>query len=179
MHEPDGWDLDRPFLLLLWLVVVPILTVPLTQWGLFQLVHSGACVTLQRPEPSLFSSNYSSGNTYFGCPSPAGLAPLLPGLFNLLPALWLRSSRGVVRAAAALATGLGLVRLAVPAVIAAWGSQHVQVYHLPQLGDVGYAFVNDTSWTVSLALWGVTVLALVGWCIVPPYQRPDTPRGIQ
>lgn len=104
-----GMALGSWILPLLWILVVPVLTVPLTHLAWIDLVGSGACARLGSTGRSIASQ------TLWGCPLDRGLVALGPGILNLVPALWLVSYRPRVRAAAITASVLGAIRLIVPA----------------------------------------------------------------
>jgi hypothetical protein len=89
------------------ILVAPIITIPAT-WLLTGLVmSSGACVTQ--------TTGGFIASVFVVCQDSALLFALAPGVLNLLPIFWLRSSNRRTRTAAIAASALGLARLVVPA----------------------------------------------------------------
>lgn len=130
----------KPFL---WILLIPILTVPLT-WFLRDAVlyHSGLCSVT----PSFFGA-------YATCSTGAYLLILSPGLLNLLPLWWLRSSHRKLKVAALWATVLGALRLIVPAaaVIASPDGNQVSGG-----GLYGPSEFQLAIFAISLLLWALT-----------------------
>ena len=168
---------------MLWLVLVPIITVPSTLILTSLILHTNAC----HVTPDFFGGQAS-------CQVGLVLVALLPGLLNLAPTLWLRSTSSKTRFAAIAATSIGAIRLVVPAAIlianasadpanANYGSCGGRCAHLwwgfqpafPNSGTVGASeqFLGtgiDPSYEavwISLFLWFVTILALIAMRWVP------------
>src|SRR3990170_785091 len=91
----SGWR--WPFV---WILLAPLATVPLT-------------LTMLAFRPG----GHYCGDLCDNVPLGHALASLWPGIFNLAPFLWLRSSSGRVRGAAVVAGILGALRVAVPALM--------------------------------------------------------------
>jgi hypothetical protein len=141
----------------LWLLLVPLITVPLTLRLLGEL--EGCTALLQTPPPG------------YRCSAPAALLSLAPGLLNLLPALWLRSHDRRVRSAALLATALGVIRLVVPAVMyLAQGANVWIVYGITWLP-------NPNSTLVSLGLWIVSLCVAAGFVGFAIGRGPSMPAA--
>jgi hypothetical protein len=87
---------------LLWIIVVPLVTVPGSLNLVQELKGWGGC-------------DWQGGN--FVCPVRVAVLTLAPGLLNLVPLLWLASPHPRVRRAALLATVLGASRLLMPIVL--------------------------------------------------------------
>jgi hypothetical protein len=81
------------------ILVLPLVTVPLTSWMQSTLVSPACTLT------------YSAEWGFFRCPTGLVLPTLWPGLLNLLPLRWARSSPARLRIAARVAGGLGIARL--------------------------------------------------------------------
>jgi hypothetical protein len=142
---------------LLWIVLIPLVTVPATWWLLGRLVDGRACVDLGPTGPA--SWTWSSS-----CPVAFALATLAPGLLNLVPALGLRSPQPRARTAATVATLLGAMRLLVPALLLLSSGPQVRVvwgFGPPVLHLFGPIPGNDPAMAVSPILWVVSVIALV------------------
>jgi hypothetical protein len=156
-----GWPL-------LYIVLVPVVTVPLTLWLTGLMIKTDACV----------SQAAFIGGEAVCQPGPLLLA-LAPGLLNLAPILWLWSHDPKTRFAAITATILGGLRLIVPAlaVVATAqsdaclmaGQEGCLVYSgITQPGDyihwgLAPAMPNSESLFVlglSFSLWLVTLIAI-------------------
>jgi len=101
----------RWYLPLLWILLIPIFTVPLTNVLADRAeYHSGFC--------SVNAGNYllPGVGVHASCSTGVLLLLLSPGLLNLVPLWWLRSTHPKLRAAALWATVLGALRLIVPAI---------------------------------------------------------------
>ena len=98
--QKTGWPRNWP---LLWIVLTPIVTVPLTQFAAAAII--GSC-TLQE---GFIGATWS-------CPTGPVLLALSPGLLNLVPVFRLFSRDPTTRGAAVAATILGGLRLLVPVV---------------------------------------------------------------
>jgi hypothetical protein len=106
------------------------------------------------------------GGDYYCRPLPVVLA-LAPGLLNLIPIFWLRSTSPKTRFAAAVATILGALRLAVPVIAVFAGAVNTEVAEGPR-ADISTAvlmpvFPNNNSFgvtVVSLVLWLATFVAI-------------------
>jgi hypothetical protein len=138
---------------LLWLLLVPLITVPLTLRLLGGL--EGCTALLHTPPPG------------YRCSTQAALLSLAPGLLNLLPALWLRSRDPSVRSAALLATALGAIRLAAPALMYLAQGTEVRIVN-------GIVWLpNPNSTLVSLGLWIVSLCAVAGLVGFTIGRRPS------
>ena len=91
---------------LLWILFLPIITVPATLWLTPPGGPLGVCRNVER--------DFIGGSAF--CPTGSLLLALSPGLLNLVPILWLSSRNQETRRAALAATILGGLRLVVPAV---------------------------------------------------------------
>jgi hypothetical protein len=106
-HTQDPLSWGWP---LLWVVFIPVVTVPATMWLLNLLVDSNVCIPVT---PTGFSP--LQRGSY--CPVSLALVALTPGLLNLVPATRLRAPQPRARSAATVATVLGSIRLVAPAVV--------------------------------------------------------------
>ncbi|OGO49921.1 MAG: hypothetical protein A2148_07755 [Chloroflexi bacterium RBG_16_68_14] len=139
-----------------WAVLVPALTVPL-QIAYLDRVADGTCTEVP-------SANI---DIVWTCSTVDVLPTLLPGLLNVVPLLWLVSSRGDVRCAALAAAVFGAVRLLVPA-----------LFWLAEGDDVtligSYQFPPATPYNASLVvgpfLWFLTLAsgAALEWRVLGP-----------
>jgi len=168
----NWWGL--PFFL--WLIVVPVLTVPWTyglaknldpvryptpshSWPapLAPLLNDLRCTEA----PVHWEGMWSAASFDRLCPTELALATLVPGALNLLPAFGLLLPRRRARKAALLAAGLGLSRWLVPAAIylgsALVHGGLVAYYHNPITPEMPPAW----SWLVSWALWGATFIFMI------------------
>jgi hypothetical protein len=124
---------------LLFLLFLPVVTVPATL--LIQSFLFAPCIETGLAEW-----------TWLECPTPLVVAARAPGLLGLASLLWLSSKSGAVRQAAAVATGLAFLRVAVPMVtLLTWG---------PVVGVMGPR-VEGPSHLVSVLLWFVTLETLL------------------
>ncbi len=103
----NQWSM--PFL---WIILAPIVTVPLSAILFSTLAgyHSPAEVGL----PDRSSHGWFSFIREYSEVVPTLIAFSLPGLFNLAPFVWMLSAKPRVRMAGALAGLMGLVRLGIP-----------------------------------------------------------------
>jgi hypothetical protein len=180
MKRSSAWVL--PFL---WIICVPLLTVPPTALLMMQILEPiyfraigwvtflpGACTEVGRLD--------LGGGVVFqkNCPMALVLLAHGFGVLNLVPALWLRSSSHLVKAAAAVATTFGAVRLIVPMLsylAYSWESG------LPTVAKV------ETFWLIffyprdmppslqsaSMILWFVSVLATIPFGIWATRQERE------
>ncbi|HCV00750.1 MAG TPA: hypothetical protein DGL25_06060 [Dehalococcoidia bacterium] len=110
---------------LLWILVTPILTLPLSALLLFTLggEHRAEALDLPAGELCRFEGHIAQTCFFYFEVWRTWLLLALPGLFNLVVIFWLFHSNGYVRVAAGIALTLGLVRsLVVP--FAAIGISH-------------------------------------------------------
>ncbi len=139
----------------LWLLVIPIITVPLTLVSMSSLSTSGVCERVFVPREGysgLFASDYS-------CPRVQSLLTHAPGLLNLVPAIWLTASTSRVRLIAALATGIGATRLAAPAVSIQEGA-HLSCSIICSFVSEHPSWLGFLGW-VGLVGWLLTAVVLV------------------
>jgi hypothetical protein len=129
----------RPFL---WILLAPLFTVPATV--LLLLVVKGQPGDCLR---GLLSADPDP------CTAVQATLALLPGLCNLGAAWWLRAPAPEVWRAAALATGLGALRLLVPVGLLGWE------------GSSPYPGVYWWVALVSVGLWILSLLVTVGYGI--------------
>jgi hypothetical protein len=130
--------LDHWYMPLLFMIVLPVITIPASS-----LIQGQLCAG--------FPVAGIGEDLRKACPTPLVVAALAPGLIGIMSLLWLRSRSKDVRAAAIVAASLALLRVIGPAV------------HLLTSGPVQY--VGGAPWGlgwsfVSLALWYMTILAL-------------------
>ncbi len=130
----------KPFL---WILLIPIVTVPLTGF-LAEPVefHSGLCSVT----PSFFGA-------YATCSPGVLLLLLSPGLLNLVPLWWLRSTQPKLRAAGLWATVLGALRLIVPAAAVIASPNDNPVHSGGLFGPSGFTLAILA---ISLLLWALT-----------------------
>ena len=176
---------------MLWLVLTPVVTVPATLVLTDLILHTNAC----QVTPEFFIGGEAS------CQPGPVLAALLPGLLNLAPILWLRSSESKTRFAAIAATTIGAVRLIVPLAIlmtnasvdpphADYGTCGGVCTHLswgfqpafPNSGavDTNYQLLgpvivsNYDAVLISLFLWFLSVVALISmrWVLAMSAVEP-------
>jgi hypothetical protein len=127
---------------LLWIIVVPLVTVPWSSALVEGLQGEGSCY-------------WKGGNVV--CPVRVAVLTLAPGLLNLVPLVWLASPHPRVRRAALLATVLGASRLLVPIVVYVLSSWEGLV-GMPGYGALGgYQERSTPSWGWSILLWFVSV----------------------
>ena len=139
------WFEGAPSRLYGYLLLLPIVTVPLTM-GLALLIQTG---------PPLLHIDPASGRYLH---DPFWLIILTPGLLNLLPWLASRSSPELrLRFHARLAGALGLLRLLAPIVVWTLTAPPASIPACPNLDPCG---LNALMWAtgVSSALWVVTLL---------------------
>ena len=155
------------FLPFLWILVVPAVTMSAQiallglitdgyqYGGVFAGGEAGACDQVAQLD---YDKQWS-------CPAAVALPTLLPGLLNLVPLIGLLSAVPIVRAAAAMAGGLGLVRLLVPLALYAADGADVTIIGSwqfpPAMGSFASAYASMALWVLSVA---VTV-AFAGWRI--------------
>jgi len=159
--SPQPPPASRWYLPLLWILLIPIVTVPLTNvLGDRAEYHSGFC--------SVNAGNYllPGLGVYASCSTGLLLLLLSPGLLNLVPLWWLRSTHPKLRAAALWATVLGALRLIVPAtaVIASPVDNPVDAVS----GLFGPSDFVLSILTVSLVLWLATIPAI--WIVGRLYR---------
>jgi hypothetical protein len=164
---------------LFWILLIPLVTVPLTRALTGFMVGTDACV------PVAIDSGYpvpGTGGETWSCPAGFILLALAPGLLNFVPILWLGSRIPKTRLAAIVATILGGIRLIVPAaaVLIAPVPDHTASLPPGLRGYVGeYLFLepfpNNLSFVtgaqnfglgsgvvlVSVGLWMTTFIAIV------------------
>ena len=128
-----------PFLLL---VILPVVTVPVTKVFAGVLGSSGECFNIGNPNTNWLGT--------FVCPKDKMVLLLAPGVLNLVPALWLLAASKRARRVGAIATGIGALRLGLPV----WGVASGGV--LVGDGFGGFFLLWDLWW------WSVP-----GW-IAPP-----------
>jgi len=143
----------RWYLPLLWILLIPIVTVPLTNVLADRAeYHSGFC--------SVYAGSYllPGLGAHANCSTGLLLLLLSPGLLNLVPMWWLRSTHPRLRAAALWATVLGALRLIVPAtaVIASPDDNPVDAVS----GLFGPSDFVMSILTISLVLWLATIPAI-------------------
>lgn len=150
-----AWSL--PFL---WALVVPAVTIS-AQIALLGLATDGYEYGGIRAAGAAGACEQVAQLQYdkqWDCPLAVALPTLLPGLFNLAPLVGLLSAVTYVRAAAAIAGGLGLVRLLVPLAMYAADGTDVTIIGSwqfpPAMGSVG-------SVTASLILWAASMAAAI------------------
>jgi hypothetical protein len=134
----------RWYLPLLWILLIPVVTVPLTGFLEDRVkYHSGLCSVT----PGFFGA-------YASCSIGVLLLLLSPGLLNLVPLWWLRSTHPKLKAAALCATGLGALRLIVPvaAVIASPDDNPVSA----SPGPLGPSELVLAILAINLVLWIMT-----------------------
>ncbi len=159
------WCRARPYAWpFLWILLIPIATVPWTEHLLSGLVDHGSCVLVQ--ECSVFEKSWE-------CPVQNVLPTLLPGLLNLVPFLWLSSRQRGVRYAALVAGTLGAVRVAVLALIYVVEGSSVAMtsdYNV----STGFEIATDSSThAASRILWVVSLGAAI---VFPWLVKTDPPR---
>jgi hypothetical protein len=142
----------RWYLPLLWILLIPIVTGPVTNFLKDRVIyHSGLCSVT----PGFFGA-------YASCSTVVLLLLLSPGLLNLVPLWWLRSTHPKLRAAALWATVLGALRLIVPAIAVIASPDDNTVSAAPGVfGPSGFVL---SILVISLALWFATfpVIWIVG-----------------
>jgi hypothetical protein len=168
---------------LLWIVLTPILTIPITLIATGALLpSSGPYATYDDVLAAAAADHYCSviigGSNIFGgvsaqanCPDRLVVAALSPGLLNLLPFLWLLSRKPETQLSAVLASVLGTLRVAVPMVAVLTlaptpgaGCLSADLCSLPpgftviQVMSPAYPNSwNAVGW-ISIALWVLTVV---------------------
>jgi len=173
----SSW-LNKWWMPFLWIILTPIVTVPLSDI-LFDVLagyHGPADVGLP-PNPPRCPS---LGEALFGgldpdCGpqlrysevGPTIIAFVLPGLLNLAPFLWVSSKRPRVRAAGIVAGLLGAVRLALPPTVLMLAVDRVSSdggsYFEYVLGEFSFSFspfifvwpLGFLAWAGSLLVWAV------------------------
>ncbi len=112
--DSPSWlnDWSRPFW---WIILTPIVTVPLSAilFSVLAGYHSPGEVGLpDRSEHGWFGTTYEYAEVL-----PTLIAFALPGLLNLVPFLWVSSTRPRVLAAGIVAGLLGIVRFSIPVIV--------------------------------------------------------------
>jgi len=170
--ERRSW-LNRWWLPFLWIILTPIITLPLSG-GLFDALagyHTPEEVGLRAINDPDCLDFACVEYEYFQVGAPTVMAFALPGLLNLAPLAWLSSRNAKVRTAAVVAGALGVLRLLIPVFVllnlatvtnAAGESYAVNPHSI--LGDVfggadePFSAVWDKSllaWLASCAVWVV------------------------
>ncbi len=170
---PDKWWM--PFL---WVILTPIVTVPLSAilFGVLAGYHEPHEVGLPpNPPPcprpfELFADPDPDCGPQFGYSevSVTLLAFIVPGLLNLAPFLWVSSTRPRVRAAGIVAGLLGLLRLALPPTVLMLAQDRVSSdggsYFEYVLGwfdgspFIDVWFFGAAAWLGSLLVWWLFIL---------------------
>jgi hypothetical protein len=174
--DSPSWlnDWARPFQ---WIILAPIITVPLSA-ALFNVLAG----YLEPPEVGLPPNPPPCPFELFGDPDPdcgprfryTEVGPtimtfVLPGLLNLVPFLWVSSTRPRVLAAGIVAGLLGVLRLALPPTVLMLALDRVSSdggsYFEYALGPfaVGSPFIfvwfyGALAWLGSLLVWGLFVM---------------------
>lgn len=166
---------------LAWILLTPIATIPATAilTGVLTQAFSGRYATLDALEAAAAANPYCPVHVSFGamailgivnaaavCPDGYVLGVLSPGLLNLVPILWLLSSRLQTRRAAIVASALGGLRFLIPvagvlAVVPP--SDYGSVSHGFTVITAGTPWPFPNSWNaiplISLVLWAATLAA--------------------
>jgi len=129
-----SWPWDDWLLAFVWILITPIVTVPVTAAVFDGLIRQPEEIGLP-PNDSGFGAGLFEGggcNSLLGPTcyeyaefSPTLLAFILPGLVNLLPVLWMLSSRPRARLAGVVAGLLGGIRSAIPILVLTLGYERV------------------------------------------------------
>ena len=155
MGQKDWWN---PFL---WIILTPIVTVPLSMllFGLLVGTHDGSEVGL--PNTSLPGGERYE-RCFIDCPSyttyeysevaPTVVALPFPGLLNLAPFVWAFSKKPKVRIAGIVAGLLGLLRLSVAPTV-------LMLLFTRLTGTDGTSYFQWSSASGLLVLWGIGFLA--------------------
>jgi hypothetical protein len=143
-EAPGRFPWIWPFL---WIVFIPLVTVPLSAAWLHRVVVVGYPHCVERVgEVHMFVP--------YECPAGDMLPALLPGLLNLGAFFWVLSPRKRVQIAAVVAGSLGTARLLVP-LLSIWRADTVVV------GTLGGWHIEHESVFVSLLLWLLSVVAML------------------
>jgi len=171
---------------LLWIVLTPIVTIPLTMLATGSLLPSSGPYNTYDDVLAAAAADHIcqvtiSGSNIFGqvgaqatCSDWLVMAALAPGLLNLLPVVWLMSRKPETQVAAALASILGAARFIIPmaAVLTVApspgsGCVSAELCNIP----AGFTVISvaspayPNSWNgvgwISLALWLITVIVYV------------------
>lgn len=152
-----------------WIVLIPVVTIPLTQAITATFVKSSECN---------YQVDFLGGEA--SCPDGPVLLALMPGLLNLAPILWLLINDVEVRRNAVIAGGLGAARFAVPMLgvilsgpgsgcpydviacanpsghtVLTWGF----VNAFPNSYSVGVSILSAGLWLATLILWIALAIA--------------------
>jgi len=191
MTEQRGFPIGP----LLWIVLTPIATIPLTMLATGSLLPSSGPFNTYDDVLAAAAADHLcqvtiSGGNIFGqvgaqatCSDRLVLAALAPGLLNLLPVVWLLSRNPETQLAAALASILGAARFIIPmaavlTVAPSPGSGCISAalcnipagFTVISVGSPAYPNSwNGVGW-ISLALWLITVIVYV------VYRRRFAPR---
>jgi hypothetical protein len=175
---------------LLWIVLTPLLTIPLTliATGVLTPFDGGPYSSFEDVQAAAAADPYCtvsvSGADILGglgaqatCQDGLVLLCLSPGLINVLPILWLLSRKPETQLAALLASILGVFRLVVPTVAVLTlapkpgaGCLSADFCALPHgftVIDPGYPWAFPNSWNdapwISVGLWLLTVIVYVAF----------------
>ncbi len=162
--------LNRWWLPFLWIILTPTVTVPLSAilFSVLAGYHSPVELGLPAnppPCPFLFGDPDPNCGPQFRYSevAPTIFAFALPGLLNLLPFLWVSSTRPRVIAAGIVAGLLGLLRLALPPTVLMLALDRVS-------SDGGSYFKYALGWfandSPSIVVWPLGALAWLGSLIV-------------
>lgn len=171
--ESPSW-LNKWWMPFLWIILTPIVTVPLSA-----ILFSVLAGYLEPPEVGLPPNPPTCPflNGFFGDPvpgcgpqfrysevGPTIIAFALPGLLNLAPFLWVSSRRSMVRTAGIVAGLLGLLRLALPPTVLMLSLDRVSSdggsyfeYVLGWFGESPFIIVwpyGALAWLGTLLVWG-------------------------
>ncbi len=154
----------RPFL---WIILTPIVTVPLSTilFSVLAGYHEPQEVGLpSKAVPGWLFGEPTYPYEYFEL-VPTVVAFTLPGLLNLVPLLWALSTKSKVRIAGIVAGLLGLLRLSIPPIVLMLGFDRVT-----NAAGTSY-FEYDASWTLGYPtphseIWFFGVLAWLGTLLV-------------
>jgi len=169
-----SWPWDDWLLAFVWILMTPIVTVPVSaavfdglirqpeEIGLTPNSRSAAC-------RELFGICYEYAEF-----SPTLLAFILPGLMNLLPILWILSARPRARLAGVVAGLLGLFRLSIPVMVLLLGFDRITApdggsylrWASSPLLDLGLSVPEESVWTLGALAWmGCLIVLFLFWTL--------------
>ncbi len=172
--DSPSW-LNKWWMPFLWIILTPIVTVPVSA-VLFDTLagpQTPAEVGLPDPAAGCDRDSWFGGfcSTYpYSEVAPTIFAFVLPGLLNLVPFLWVSSTRPRVRAAGIVAGLLGIVRFSIPVIVLMLSFDRVTAPGGTTYFDFGGGWINfsphDDVWFFGFLAWLGSLLVWVLFVII-------------